>query len=486
MRSLTRRAIPLSIALILAMAIMLLICGPASAAKKPNKPTVTKLELQPAPEPRPALEYQLLPGFLDQTPGNAALEYQRQIAEWHDTDNDKLDEQLADWLEMPLEKLPLDEVQAALCERLSILDSLDSLDRAARRDRCDWQLPIREKSPLLILMPELSTLRSFARLLVIKARLEIAEGKYEQAVKTLQTGYALSRHTAEAPTLIHALVGIAVSDMMTSVVEDLIARPDSPNMYWALTALPSPIISIRKAAAAEVEVMYLMVPELRDIDKIPSTPEHWRAFLDRVYENNNFFLRAFPKPSISKSRMAVIALAAGYYPDYKRALISGGLSPERVEAMPVAQVCAMGFVADYNEIRDDLLKWFDLPYWQAEKGLKEVEKRLAEQRNRRGALSFAGMLLPALSGSKLAEARAERSIALLRTVEAIRIYAAAHEGRLPNKLAEITAVPLPIDPITGKPFGYQFEGDTGIIKAPVPKKFSGSPFDRIIEIKIAK
>ena len=55
-----------------------------------------------------------------------------------------------------------------------------------------------------------------------------------------------------------------------------------------------------------------------------------------------------------------------------------------------------------------------------------------------------------------ATARAEQRIALLRTIEAIRHYAAAHE-RLPANSAEITEVPLPIDPFTGELFQVQME-----------------------------
>ena len=53
----------------------------------------------------------------------------------------------------------------------------------------------------------------------------------------------------------------------------------------------------------------------------------------------------------------------------------------------------------------------------------------------------------------------EQQIALLRHVEALRIYAAEHDGKLPAQLADII-VPLPSDPVTGKPFTYTLEATT--------------------------
>jgi glutathione S-transferase len=62
--------------------------------------------------------------------------------------------------------------------------------------------------------------------------------------------------------------------------------------------------------------------------------------------------------------------------------------------------------------------------------------------------------LPALQKVRRAQGRLEQRIALLRHVEAIRMYAAAHEGKVPPKLSDVD-VPLPLDPFTGKPFRYE-------------------------------
>ena len=44
--------------------------------------------------------------------------------------------------------------------------------------------------------------------------------------------------------------------------------------------------------------------------------------------------------------------------------------------------------------------------------------------------------------------------------------AAAHGGQLPAKLGDITAVPVPADPATGKSFLYQVQGDRVTLRDP--------------------
>ena len=60
----------------------------------------------------------------------------------------------------------------------------------------------------------------------------------------------------------------------------------------------------------------------------------------------------------------------------------------------------------------------------------------------------------------------EQRIALLRHVEALRLHAAEHDGKLPVSLSEV-AVPLPDDPVIGKPFRYEVAGDDGPSPRPV-------------------
>ena len=58
------------------------------------------------------------------------------------------------------------------------------------------------------------------------------------------------------------------------------------------------------------------------------------------------------------------------------------------------------------------------------------------------------------------QARLEQRLAMLRTVEAIRLDAAKNGGKLPSSLADLN-VPIPIDPVSGKLFDYKLDGITG-------------------------
>ena len=58
--------------------------------------------------------------------------------------------------------------------------------------------------------------------------------------------------------------------------------------------------------------------------------------------------------------------------------------------------------------------------------------------------------------------------ARVRVIEGVRLYGAAHDGKLPAKLADVTEPPLPDDPGTGRPFEYALDGNTATLVSQVP------------------
>lgn len=62
-------------------------------------------------------------------------------------------------------------------------------------------------------------------------------------------------------------------------------------------------------------------------------------------------------------------------------------------------------------------------------------------------------MLPTLESANSARDRLQQQLALLQTVEAIRDHMAAHDGALPEQLAELR-LPAPNDPVTLQPFEY--------------------------------
>ncbi|MHC4728368.1 MAG: hypothetical protein ACYS17_14200, partial [Planctomycetota bacterium] len=65
--------------------------------------------------------------------------------------------------------------------------------------------------------------------------------------------------------------------------------------------------------------------------------------------------------------------------------------------------------------------------------------------------------------------RLDRNVAALQCIEALRLYASAHDGKFPNKLTSITEVPVPSNPVKQKPFVYRCTGSNAFLEAPAPE-----------------
>ncbi|MHC4177529.1 MAG: hypothetical protein ACYSWU_08485, partial [Planctomycetota bacterium] len=164
-----------------------------------EEPPAVKISLHPAPEPRPALKYRLLPAMPDLIPGNAAVHYGKVTAEQLALFSDReLWDNISKWNGAPLEELRRDKVN----QKLQFYSVYYNLERGARCESCDWQLPVGEGEFYSILLGEAQQTRGFSRYLGARARTEIAEGRFDEAIHTLEIGYALGRHVAEGETLI--------------------------------------------------------------------------------------------------------------------------------------------------------------------------------------------------------------------------------------------------------------------------------------------
>ncbi|MCC6127025.1 MAG: hypothetical protein IT426_18860 [Pirellulales bacterium] len=438
----------------------------SSTPKEPVEIPVVKIVLHPMGEPRPALRYRLLPPFLDLKPGNAAVLYNKIPAArglfWND---DEKINKICELAEAPLDKLRGDEASRLLASYEPIIEETI---RAAHYEYCDWQIPIREREYYLIPLNELQQSRGFARLLGLKSRIQMAEGKYVEAVRTLQAGYALARHVNTGPLIVQGLVGLAVADMMSDQVREFVQQPDAPNLYWSLSALPSPLVDLRLALQVEAQGLYLIFPELRDLDKKELSPESWRELLVASLQKLSKYAGTPWGNAEAESRVAALLLME--YPRAKNFLIERGMSDDNVEAMPVSQVALLYCTRLYDEFSNDCLKWSSFGYAESKNMLRKYDRRLLELRHQGGIFPFFEITIPAFQAAFFAQARCERNAAMLRVCEALRLYAAAHGGRLPEKLGDITEVPVPLDPVRGKPFAYQVSGDTARLESLYPEE----------------
>jgi hypothetical protein len=453
---------------------------PAEAPKP--QPRLVRLTVSPAPAPRGALHYRLLPEYVDRKPGNRADLYRRgmlladQIGE---AGKKKIyDEIYNRWSQSGATLLPPELTTAQVKERLApYRTALQEIEQGAWREHCQWGLRLREMSgvdAIALLLPEVQSAREMARLLSLRCRLEIAEGRLEDARKTLQTMYQLARDVAETPTLINYLVGVAIQGVANGDLHQLMQQPDAPNLYWALTALQRPFISLQEAMEQERNFMLQLVPALREANKSRSA-EEWRQvilqmFRDAQRAGDLLKLQEGIVPAEWQFELGATAVAMFAYPMAKRKLIEFGRDRKEVEAMPVAQVMLLYAHERFQELWGDMFKSHYLPLPQAVEGSRRADERFKDivARERFDPMvMLSALLLPAVNAVLGATGRSERAIDELRTIEALRMYAAEH-GRWPKSLDEVKQVPIPLNPFTGKPFDYRLEGDKAILEGGVP------------------
>lgn len=467
--------------LLLAAGTVLAITHPLIAAD--DGPRVVELRISPAPEPDPALRFRLLPPLEDQIPANAnsMLYMAAHLAESANV-RDELKEELYDWLEWPVQDLAMDNVG----ELLTAYDAALRYARmAAKHEWCQWDMPIRSEG-FSMLLPSLAKYRILARLFALQARIHIhdahayghyehvsVEGKYNQALAELQSGYALARHVGSGETVINSLVGAAMASLMNRQVELWVSRPDSPNLYWALANLPDPFVPYHRAFEYERMLLYLSYPLLRDLENRVLSQAQCEDLLREFAEVQSLVTGTDERKLTLTHRAMIAAWSAAIYPQARQYVLDRGHSEEKVESMRVLQVCLIYSLDRFAHWRDGCAKWWGLPYYQAERGLEAAEKDLGRIHGRMDEGYPFTTLLPSLARAAFLLNKTDREIRALQTIEAIRMQIALEPGNgLPRSIDEITVAPIPIDPFTGKPFEIAFEEDRIIINAHVPERIS--------------
>jgi hypothetical protein len=468
---------------------------------KPPEPTVIRLAVDPAAEPRPALKYSFVIPISERKPGNAAPMYYRAILAYsvfRVGPNDKqvleFEERIDKWQSAPLATFPRAEVHKVVDH----FGAFEDLREGASRDECNWEWRLQDiEGPkgFEFLLDEVQRSRGLLRLLAVKARLEIAEGRYGDAVDTLRVGFQFSRDIAKTPIIIPGLVGIAITGVLDDQVHALIGASHSPNLYWALTELPRPLIDLRPPLEFEVKFPSRIFPVLKDPEHALHSPEQWADLISQAYHTLTRVLSDQPRdePLGWQDRLAATGLALRGYTQAKRDLIAAGYDAATVERMPVGQVIAVDEAQLSRYIGDEVRKWTMVPYTEGWRRLRQADRRLIQNHYLGPALSsrevipINSQLLPAISAAFDASIRRDISIAADRVIEAIRMQAAHNGGHLPRSLAEITVVPVPNHPRFGTPFPYKVEGGKAILEVrrttepPEPMQEA----DEIFEITIA-
>lgn len=457
----------------------LIVCLPvaagASAAPGPAKDRQVMLDVQPAAAPVPALKFQLLPELSESNPGNAVPAYLKSFAEQQ---NFFFKKESAEERER-LINCPLTDLKPELKGYGG--SALRQADHAARLEYADWNmLPQLRKEGYWLLLPEVQQLRTLAQCLVVRCRAEVADKDFPAAVRTLKTIFALARHMGEYPAMITGLVGTAIAHMGVNVLEEFIQQPGAPNMYWALATLPSSLVETRKAVSGERMMAECGLGALSDPQRV------WTATDIPVALQKGKELAAISELSDEDRKVAGPWLEErlkdeAWLAAARKFLTDHGYPADKVAKYPPEQVLYTKLIVKGNIFRDEALKWTNVPYWQAVSYLAELDKGAADVEEKLSRMT--GVAIPKVMA---AHVRLEQRLALLRVVEAIRLEAAKNGGKLPAGLTELH-LPLPVDPVTGKSFGYKVDGMTAMLEGkPVTAPAPGTTWKYSYEVRLRK
>lgn len=428
----------------------------------PPKATVIELRLTASALPTPALKYRLLPRFIDKSPGNAAPVYLRAMQYMAESQTlvPETYEKFTRGLSLSPNELRADGAARQVVQNFQ--KPYELIAMGARKEHADWESLIHENKDIFTIpLPHIQAARHVVRLVALKARLEMADGQFDQAVDTLSVATALCRHVSKEPFLIANLSARSGFSLVLNTIEWGMALPGSQNLYWALTSLPQPLLEWYDAADVETDNIYFYFPELRLRRREQASDEAWSASYDRflAMTKDHEALRLEEKLKLlaDMAPQQILEEAASVA---RERLRKRGHNDASIAVMPLKKLAMLDAIEQFDDLRDEYIKTVGLPYWQAASFFPAIEERLRNESANGSKLSQAMCgLIASWTAVRKAEIRTERQVAMLRCVEAIRHYAATHGNQLPAKLDDIQDAPIPLDPATNQPFEYSLGPD---------------------------
>lgn len=432
---------------------ILMTAGAMAAGQTSSQGDVRTFEVRPAAPPTPAMKYQLLfDDLADRRTGNAATLYLDSILLVGPDGKQNAQKALQAYDAGDMNTF------ASLADGLDKQPLFEELDLAGRREQCDWQPPFREMG-IRTLLPHLEPLiHGVAAVVKVRALRQIEQGKTDDALITLRLGYELADKTGREPILISGLVSLGMTGMMNDCLIRLMSRPDSPNLYWALLDVPSRATILRNSFEGERGSAVATLPDLARVKAGEDlAPEQWRAILD--------YVSSIPVEGVTSQRK--VDAIGGASPQVLReaqqhyARTHHRTAEQATKADPLV-VLGSFYFRQYEVAFDEMFKLRDLPYPLLLARSREYSVHAARLQSENPANPFL-QLLPTIDRAIWRFARADRQLAALTAVEALRAHAAAHGGALPNRLDDVTQTPVPQNPATGKPFEYRMQDNTATL-----------------------
>ena len=439
---------------------------------EPNE--IIEMSVSAAPQADPIFKHRLTSMPNETIAGNAATAYMHLFASGF-LDRcvrfeKQYDDELQAWsqCDTPRDQIPLQKLREA--SALFDVDFKHYIDRASRSRHCDWGYQIEDLTGPMAIGVTLDTLqdtRAISRIIALQTKLAILDSRFEDATNLMRMNYRLAENVGEVKLVVGSLIALTVTGISNDSMLALIAAPDAPNMYWALTELPCSIANVRAALRMEVGIGLRIFPEIANAESTIHTREEWSRIVRGMPRTAMEISYAQPP---AKRQVDFMALGAGLlsYAPAKRRLIDSGMDANQVEQMAVGQVLLIDANREYRRLANRFETAIYFPLEGAIDRARTVEDQLfraqEEERDSVGTI-LASMLLPALQHVRYAELRVQRDIDALRVIEALRMHA-AKEGKFPGSLDEVKVVPVPNNPTTGKPFEYRLEGEVATIELP--------------------
>jgi hypothetical protein len=417
-----------------------------------DQPKSVDMRIEPRGIETPLLKYRLLPTEAELKPGNAVpilLRLPWEESKWmHEVFPTLLDwesTKAPDWA----------PAKGILPPKFS-----NEMKRAAFRRDASWEYPINEGPSLyFILLPDLQGLRYFlANGLSANIRYHLSHGELDDAREAILVGLANARHLAKTPFYINQLVAIAVDQAMFDRVGELIAQPNSPNLFWALSTLPNTLVELDRAASLESTAFAMTFPAVNELDRPRDTAE-WNKMAEQLVELADQFdeLQQKGRAATAQYITAWAKLARAELPGTSR------FEAETVAAMSDAEAAIRWYVAERLAIDQRSAAAVVLrpqEAWPVLHQLRKDSKSFYEKTGTKPSGFFDATRLYVAAWSL------RRKIDSQRIIEAVRHHLATHDGKLPLKLADIRGIPVPVDPMTDRPFHWTVDGKQAVLKAP--------------------
>jgi hypothetical protein len=229
-----------------------------------------------------------------------------------------------------------------------------------------------------------------------------------------------------------------------------------------------------------LEVLRFYKPQLYHAIQGDLPPEQWpqvvREMVGALQETRPPYKRDAAEVEAEAKRLVESA-----EPRARQYLLGHGEDKQRVRVMPPDQAVGAYLCREYRAAEEELWKSWTLPFPEAHAQMLRSWHDLAPGRPPAvdNPLIRANLVpasfgappdyrTPELFHARFDATRTDWNIAILRVIEALRDYAAGHDGLPPDRLDQVTDLPVPADPFTGRPFGYRREGRTATLDAPAP------------------